>query len=118
MKSKNKQIFLVAAGHETYAFARVSTVLGICLLGLGLAWQSRAGIILPDCGPLFEVYSVTVRAARAVEADALSTGLLVMGRRKGQRLVEKDSAWGALWIYPENQGVKIEVSERMEFVTP
>ena len=36
-----------------------------------------------------ELFSVTIIAPTAVEADALSTGVFVMGRRQGSQLIEK-----------------------------
>ena len=71
MKTNNRQFSLVAVRSKSRAVARLSLVLRICLiLGLGVACRSHSQVVLPTCGPLFEVYRATVRANPAGITEA------------------------------------------------
>ena len=45
-------------------------------------------------------------AASGTRADALSTGLLVMGRERAQKFAELHPEIGVLWLEPANNGVQ------------
>ena len=68
----------------------------------------RYGHVLdPNTGrPVDTRASVTVVAASGTRADALSTGLLVMGRERAQKFAELHPEIGVLWLEPANNGVQ------------
>jgi thiamine biosynthesis lipoprotein len=68
----------------------------------------RYGHILdPATGrPVVTRASVTVVAASGTRADALSTGLLVMGRERAAAFAERHPEIGVLWLEPTSSGLQ------------
>jgi len=68
----------------------------------------RYGHILdPATGrPVMTRASVTVVAASGTRADALSTGLLVMGRARSAAFAERHPEIGVLWLEPSASGLQ------------
>jgi thiamine biosynthesis lipoprotein len=60
---------------------------------------------------------VAIFAPRATDADALSTALFVMGRRRGNRLMNEFPEAGVLWLMPSGGGVRTEADGSMPFRT-
>jgi thiamine biosynthesis lipoprotein len=63
-------------------------------------------IIDPRAGrPVSHILSVTVVAPTALEADALSTGLFVLGPESGEKVLELLPEIGALFALPNGEGI-------------
>lgn len=63
-------------------------------------------IIDPRAGrPVSHMLSVTVVAPTALEADALSTGLFVLGPESGEKVLELLPETGALFALPNGKGI-------------
>lgn len=69
-------------------------------------------ILDPDLGrPARGTRSVTIMAKDAVTADALSTGIFILGAEKGMKIVEALDGVGAVIVDADNQ---VHVSKRLE----
>ncbi|HJL18602.1 MAG TPA: FAD:protein FMN transferase, partial [Sandaracinaceae bacterium LLY-WYZ-13_1] len=69
-------------------------------------------IIDPDVGrPASGTRSVTIMAPSAITADALSTGLFILGAEKGLEVVEELDGVGAVFVDGDNQ---VHISPRLD----
>ena len=69
-------------------------------------------IIDPDTGqPARGVRSVTVMARDAPLADALSTGLFLLGVERGLKVIESIEGAGAVFVTDKNE---VKVSKRLQ----
>lgn len=83
---------------------RLDKELGVATSGL---YERPGHIINPKTGEAADgVLSVTIIAPKAMTADALSTGIFVLGRDKGMELIES---------LPEVDGVIIDISPHQNF---
>ncbi len=75
--------------------------------------QRYSHIIDPRTGrPVQEVISVTVTADNATEADALSTGVFILGPERGMELLEDREGAGGIIAYEDDDGeISFELTE-------
>ena len=69
--------------------------------------ERRGHVLDPRTGqPLATRASVSVHAASATRADALSTALLVMGRERAEAFAAAHPELGVVWLEPARNGVR------------
>ncbi len=74
--------------------------------GVEVRGRRYGHILEPSTGrPLERAASVTVVAASATRADALSTALLVMGRERAAEFATRNPELGVLWLEPAGDAV-------------
>jgi thiamine biosynthesis lipoprotein len=75
--------------------------------GIEAGGRRHGHVLDPATGaPIPTRASVTVVAASATEADALSTALLVMGRARAAEFATRHPELGVLWLEPGNRRVR------------
>jgi thiamine biosynthesis lipoprotein len=76
--------------------------------GFVVAGKRYGHILDPRTGePVASNASVTVVAASATRADAISTALFVMGRERAAEFAAAHTEIGVVWLEPAGQGVRV-----------